>query len=103
MYFRDPALLFRASGDASCGSFNKEVFSGETVVFFSILALVTIILVSGRILLLRAARRLPHDPSPAVKARRAAKGKRYGRTFGLVFGLNEVATLRLAGIPSPFS
>jgi hypothetical protein len=67
----------------------QELFSGETAAFYSILALATGILVSGGILLLRAARRLPRDTSPARKARDAAVGKRY-RAFGAVFGLEIV-------------
>ncbi len=39
------------------------------VVFFSMLAFATIILVSGDILLIRAVSRLPQDPSPAATAR----------------------------------
>lgn len=75
----------------------QGVFPGETVAFFIMLALATIILVSGGILLSRAARRLPQDTSSAGKARGAAEGRRYGRTFGLVFGL-EIVIIALGSI-----
>lgn len=68
----------------------QGVFAGETVAFFGMLALATIILVSGGILLLRAARRLPQDTSSVAQAHDAVEGKRYGRTFGFVFGLEIV-------------
>lgn len=68
----------------------QGVFRGETVAFFVVLALATIILVSGGILLLRAASRLPHDTPYEEQAHGAAEGKRYGRIFGLVFGLEMV-------------
>jgi len=75
----------------------EGVFFGETAVFFSMLALATIILVSGGILLIRAASRLPRDTSPAGKARGAAEGKRYGRIFGVVFGL-EIVIIALGSV-----
>lgn len=67
----------------------QGLFSGETVAFYSILALATGILVIGGMLLLAAARRLPRVTSPASEARDAAVGKRY-RAFGGVFGLELV-------------
>ncbi len=75
----------------------RGTFPGETAVFFLVLAGATIILVGGGILLSRAASRLPHDPSPANRARSQAEGKRYGVTFGLVFGL-EMAIIALGSI-----
>jgi len=75
----------------------QGVFLGETVVFFIILALATIILVSGGNLLSRAASRLPRDTSPGGKARGATEGKRYGRAFGLVFGL-EIVIIALGSV-----
>lgn len=68
----------------------EGVFPGETVAYGSLLALASIILVGGGILLLRAASRLPQETSPAGEASGAAEGKRYGRAFGVVFGLELV-------------
>ncbi len=70
------------------------VFFGEKAAFFIVLAFATLILVSGGMLLSRAASRLPHDPSPAEQARSQAEGKRYGIAFGAVFGL-EMVTIAL--------
>jgi hypothetical protein len=67
----------------------QGLFSGETTAFYSILVLATGILVIGGIFLLRAARRLPRDTSPAGRARDAAVGKR-NRAFGMVFALEMV-------------
>jgi Family of unknown function (DUF7010) len=60
----------------------QGIFPGETAAFFIVLALAPIILLSGGILLSRAADRLPRDTAPARK--------RPGRAFGLVFGLEIV-------------
>lgn len=68
----------------------QGVFPGETVAFFLLLALATLILGSGGVLLIRAARRLPQEPLAAEKARGVAEGKRYSRIFGVVFGLEIV-------------
>lgn len=75
----------------------RGVFRGETMAFFLTLALATIILVSGGALLSRAAHRLPHETSPAEQARSQAEGKRYSRTFGLVFGV-EMATIAFGSL-----
>lgn len=75
----------------------RGVFIGETAAFFLLLAGATIVLVSGSALLSRAARQLPHDPSPPERARGQAEGKRYGVTFGLVFGI-EMATIALGSL-----
>ncbi len=72
----------------------QGVFFGEKAAFFLLLACATIILVSGSMLLSRAASRLPHDTSPAEQARSQAEGKRYGIIFGAVFGL-EMVTIAL--------
>ncbi len=73
------------------------VFPGEMVTFFIVLALATIILLGGGILLLRAASHLPQTTSSVEKTRGAAEGTRYGRIFGLVFGL-EIVIIALGSI-----
>ncbi len=75
----------------------QGVFLGETVTYFLILALATIILLSGGILQLRAASRLPRDTSSPGETRGEAEGKRYGWIFGLVFGL-EIVIIALGSI-----
>ncbi len=76
----------------------RGVFRGETVAFFLVLALATIILVSGGTLLSRAASRLPpHEESFAEQAHGQAEGKRYGMIFGLVFGL-EIGIIALGTV-----
>jgi len=75
----------------------RGVFPGEAAAFFIALACATTILVSGGILLSRAASRLPYETSPAKQASSQAEGKRYGMTFGLVFGL-EMAIIALGSM-----
>ena len=75
----------------------QGVFPGETVIYFLILALATLILLSGGILLLRAASRLPQDTSSPGEAGGGVEGKRYGQMFGLVFGL-EIVIIALGSI-----
>lgn len=69
----------------------QGLFHGETVAFFLILALATLLLMSGGTLLSRAASRLPHETSPGAQPRSHAEGKRYGRIFGVVFGVQMVS------------
>lgn len=75
----------------------QGVFVGETVAFFSMLAFATIILVSGGILLIRAAGHLSQETLSVARARGAAEERRYGRTFGMVFSL-EIVIIALAVI-----
>lgn len=75
----------------------QGVFLGETVTYFIMLALATIILLSGGIVLLRATSRLPRDPSSPGETRGGAEGKRYVWIFGLVFGL-EIVIIALGSI-----
>ncbi len=75
----------------------QGAFLGENVLFFVILALITIILLSGGALLLLSVRRLPQDLLPSDKSRGAVEGKSVGMAYGLIFGI-EILTIALCSM-----
>jgi hypothetical protein len=68
----------------------QGLFEGETIAFFTILGLATIILMVGSILLLRAENRLPKNSITTRDIPGQSRDVPDGKAYGLIFGLEIV-------------
>jgi hypothetical protein len=95
------APLFMAFFGSAWWGFGSDgvqtALSGGNIVFFVVLGIAVVVLLSGSVLLIQSALRLPRDTSPEAKAYGMAQGRRYGKWFGIVFGL-EIVIISIGNI-----
>lgn len=63
---------------------------GGLITFGVVLAVISILLLGGAIVIMRTVRRLPVDRSPEAIAYGRERGRFYGKWFGIIFGLEIV-------------